>query len=188
MQQKKLIFNFFDNRNWKKLTDSRKRTKILSHHPIQTLLERKHKNYWNPFQIRIFLFLSFSVIWNWNDKYVYTLRSSLENHTRFQSKMGKVYTRFQTKRPKNPTWWGGRYPYGLCKEVIPRVLKYPPGKQRLTWARGCTINALLVNCVLEEVLLGENVEKKEKGYNHKTSSIVLPIVSAKKKFKRSNKF
>ena len=42
MKQKKLIFNFFDNRNWKKLTDSRKRAKILadnrkSHHPIQTL-------------------------------------------------------------------------------------------------------------------------------------------------------
>ena len=29
-------------------------------------------------------------------------RSSLENHTRFQTKMGKVYTCFQTK---NPTRW-----------------------------------------------------------------------------------
>ena len=34
--------NFFVNRNWKKLTDSRKRAKILadnrkSHHPIETL-------------------------------------------------------------------------------------------------------------------------------------------------------
>ena len=42
MKQKKLIFNFFVNRNWKKLTDSRKRAKILadnrkSHHPIETL-------------------------------------------------------------------------------------------------------------------------------------------------------
>ena len=46
MQQKKLIFNFFVNRNSKKLTDSRKRAKILadnrkSHHPIETLLEVK---------------------------------------------------------------------------------------------------------------------------------------------------
>ena len=37
-----LIFNFFVNRNWKKLTDSRKRAKILadnrkSHHSIETL-------------------------------------------------------------------------------------------------------------------------------------------------------
>ena len=43
LKQKKLIFNFFVNRNWKKLTDSRKRAKILadnrkSHHPIETLL------------------------------------------------------------------------------------------------------------------------------------------------------
>ena len=43
MKQKKLIFNFFVNRNWKKLPDSRKRAKILadnrkSHrHPIETL-------------------------------------------------------------------------------------------------------------------------------------------------------
>ena len=42
MKQKKLIFNFFVNRNWKKLTDSRKRAKILSdnrksQHPIETL-------------------------------------------------------------------------------------------------------------------------------------------------------
>ena len=36
--------------------------------------------------------LSFSVIWNWKDKYVHTLRSSLENHSRFQTKMGKVYS------------------------------------------------------------------------------------------------
>ena len=43
LKQKTLIFNFLVNRNWKKLTDSRKRAKILadnrkSHHPIETLL------------------------------------------------------------------------------------------------------------------------------------------------------
>ena len=42
LKQKKLIFYFFVNRNWKKLTDSRKRAKILAdnrknHHPIETL-------------------------------------------------------------------------------------------------------------------------------------------------------
>ena len=42
LKQKKLIFNFFVNRNWKQLTDSRKRAKILadnrkSHHPFETL-------------------------------------------------------------------------------------------------------------------------------------------------------
>ena len=44
LEQKKLIFNSFVNRNWKKLTDSRIRDKILannrkSHHPIETLGE-----------------------------------------------------------------------------------------------------------------------------------------------------
>ena len=33
--------------------------------------------------------------------------------------MSKVYTRFQTKRRKNPTLWGGTYLYGLYKEVPP---------------------------------------------------------------------
>ena len=42
LKQNKLIFNFFVNRNRKKLKDSRKRAKILadnrkSHHPIETL-------------------------------------------------------------------------------------------------------------------------------------------------------
>ena len=45
MKQKKLIFNFFVNRNWKKLADSRKRAKILadnrkSHQSIETLGQR----------------------------------------------------------------------------------------------------------------------------------------------------
>ena len=43
LKQKELIFNFFVNRYWKKLADSRKRAEILadnrkSHHPIETLL------------------------------------------------------------------------------------------------------------------------------------------------------
>ena len=44
LKQKKLIFNFFVNRNWKILTNSRKRAKILadnrkSNTPIETLLD-----------------------------------------------------------------------------------------------------------------------------------------------------
>ena len=43
LKQKKLIFNFFVNRNWKTITDSRKKAKILadnrkSHYPIETLI------------------------------------------------------------------------------------------------------------------------------------------------------
>ena len=53
-------------------------------------------------------------------------RSSLENHTRFQTKLGKVYTRFQTKTGQKPYPWGGTYIHGLYKGVPP-----PPGGIRL---------------------------------------------------------
>ena len=36
-------------------------------------------------------------------------RSSLVHHTQFQTKMGKIYTRFQTKATQNPTFWGSTY-------------------------------------------------------------------------------
>ena len=62
--------------------------------------------------------------------------------------------------------------------------RFPRGEQKLTWASGCAIHAVLVNFVPEEVSVRDGVGKREKGYNHKESSIVLPIVSAKKKFKR----
>ena len=44
LKQKKIIFNFVVNRNWKKLTDKRKRAKILadnrkSYHLIETLVK-----------------------------------------------------------------------------------------------------------------------------------------------------
>ena len=46
--------------------------------------------------------------------------SSLENHTRFQTKMGKIYTHFQTKMAPKP------YPlkrlYGSCEEVPPGLI------------------------------------------------------------------
>ena len=48
-------------------------------------------------------------------------RSSLENHTRFQTKMGKDDAK---KRCKIPTLWGGKYLYGLYKEVAPRELQF----------------------------------------------------------------
>ena len=47
-------------------------------------------------------------------KYVRTChRSSLENHTRFQAKMSKVYTRFQTKRAQNPR----QKPYPMGRHI-----------------------------------------------------------------------
>jgi len=38
-------------------------------------------------------------------------RSSLENNTRFQTKMGKVYSRFQTKKAQKPYPLGRDIPY-----------------------------------------------------------------------------
>ena len=48
LKQKKLIFDFFVNRNWKKLTGSGKRARILadnrkSYHPIETLISRNEQ-------------------------------------------------------------------------------------------------------------------------------------------------
>ena len=47
-----------------------------------------------------------------------TLIRSLENHTRFQTKMGKVYTCLQTKTVKKNTLLGGLL-YSLYKGVCP---------------------------------------------------------------------
>ena len=43
--------------------------------------------------------------------------SLLETHTLFQTKMGKIYTRFQTATAQNPTLSGGTYLYGLHNGV-----------------------------------------------------------------------
>ena len=48
--------------------------------------------------------------------------SSLENHTRFQTEMSKIYTRFQAKRRQKPTLWGGTYLYGSYKGVPPGLI------------------------------------------------------------------
>ena len=81
-------------------------------------LEPKQKNSSKPFGIRIFLFLSYSFGIETKNTLI-RYRSSLENHTRFQNKMGKVYTRFQTKEAQNHTIWGGTYLYGLYEGVPP---------------------------------------------------------------------
>ena len=90
------------------------------------------KKYSNSFWIRIFLFLSLLIL-NGNDKYVHTLRSFLENHTRFQAKWAKCIPVFRStwakcipvfrsKRRKNPTRWGRTYLDGLYNGVPPGSL------------------------------------------------------------------
>ena len=53
--------------------------------------------------------------------------SSLENHTRFHTKMGKVYTRFQTKKGSKTLVYplGGTYLYGIYKGVLAGPEKFP---------------------------------------------------------------
>ena len=82
-------------------------------------LERKQNNFANAFLIPIFLVLSCS----FGIKRINTLissRSSLENHTRFQAKMGIVYTRFQTKTAQKP------YPMGRQISLYEGVPPPPP--------------------------------------------------------------
>ena len=56
-------------------------------------------------------------------------RSSLENHTQFQTKMGKVYTRFQNKTAQKPYLMGRHLP------IIAYIREYPrtplPGSDSL---------------------------------------------------------
>ena len=84
-------------------------------------LEHKQKNSSNPFRIRIFLFLSYSFRIAMIRTFV-RFRSSLKSHTRFQTKMGKVYTRFQTKTAQKPYPMGSTYLYSYIREYPP-----PPG-------------------------------------------------------------
>ena len=81
-------------------------------------LERKQKNSLNPFRVRILLFLSYSFGIETMNTFIHSC-SSLKNHTRLQTKMGNVYTRFQTKTAqiKNPTRWARTYLYSLFKGV-----------------------------------------------------------------------
>ena len=50
--------------------------------------------------------LFFLFIWNWNDKYVYTLQQLVSSKTIPDSrpKMSRVYTRFRTERGNIPIW------------------------------------------------------------------------------------
>ena len=64
-------------------------------------LERKQKNSSKIFRIRIFLCRSYSFGTEMINMFIHSHRS-LESHTQFQTKMGKVYTRFQTRYSVGP--------------------------------------------------------------------------------------
>ena len=68
-------------------------------------LERKQTISPNAYPIRKFLLRSYSFGVETINKFIHP-RSSIENHTRFQIKMGKEYTRFQTRKDKKPYTFG----------------------------------------------------------------------------------
>ena len=68
------------------------------------------------------LFLSYSFGIETINTFIHS-RSSLENQTRFQTKMGKVCTPFQTKKDKKA------YPMG--RHIVAFVGEYPPDKIQL---------------------------------------------------------
>ena len=70
---------------------------------------KQTENSSNPFRICIFFFLSYSSGIEMIKTFIQS-HSSLRNHTRFQTKMGKVYTRFQTKTPQKPYPMGRHIP------------------------------------------------------------------------------
>ena len=104
-------------------------------------LERKQKNYSNPFRIRIFLFLSYSFGIETINTFIHS-RSSLENHTRFQTKMGKVYTRLQTKTAEKPFGAAHRY-----------IGEYPPGPDNTNSLLGCSLDVCHV-CPRKSIFSG----------------------------------
>ena len=57
--------------------------------------------------------LSFLLIWNGSDWFFIHSRSSLKNHTRFQTKMGEVYTSFRSKTAQKPYPMGRHIPIWL---------------------------------------------------------------------------
>ena len=76
-------------------------------------------------------------------------RSFPENHTRFQTKMGKSLPFFWPERPKIHTLWGSTNLYGLYKEVTPPPPPPPtlvlgePGRHKWSTVKRCTDTSLI---------------------------------------------
>ena len=88
---------------------------------MSSLLRLEHKqkkDYSNPFRIHIFLVLSHSFGIETINTFIHS-RSSLENQSRFQIKMGKTIPVFRPKRCKYRTRPGGTYLYSLYRGVPP---------------------------------------------------------------------
>ena len=80
----------------------------------------------NPFWIRIFLFFSYSFGIETINTFIYS-RSSLKNHTRFQTEMGKIHTLFSDQKGVKPLpFWATHIPIWLILGTTPA-----PSRDRL---------------------------------------------------------
>ena len=91
------------------------------------ILERKQKNSSKTFRIRIFLFFSYSSGIERINAFIHSWQP-LKNHTRFQTKMGKVFSRFQTKTAQKPYPMGRHIPTSTPGRFF---LPPKPGKSAL---------------------------------------------------------
>ena len=73
-------------------------------------LERQQKDFFLSYSLIIFIIETTNTLTQYS-------RSSLVNHTRFQTKISKVYTRLHIKTAPKYALWGGIYLYGLYKAV-----------------------------------------------------------------------
>ena len=84
---------------------------IITRSPSLLRLEQQQKNHW--FGIETI------------NTFIHS-RSSLENHTRFQTKMDEVYTRFQTQTVQKPGLFGAAHTvYDIYKGVPPPPPLHP---------------------------------------------------------------
>ena len=88
---------------------------------IITKIIAQTKNSSNPLRIRIFLFVSYAFGIETINTFIHS-RSSLKNHTRFQTKIGKVYTRFSDQNSAKTLSDGAAHTY------IAYIREYPPGE------------------------------------------------------------
>ena len=100
-------------------------------------LECKQKNYANPFQICIFLFLSL-LIWNWNDKYVHTLPQFPRKPYPIPDQNGPSVYPFQIKTVQKP------YPIGAAHTYMAYIREYPTAPSAPPPPQGLKYSAVLI--------------------------------------------
>ena len=81
------------------------------------------KNSLSPLHIRAFLFFSYSFGTEAINAFIHPVVSS-KTILRFQTKMGEVYTCFQTKKRAQKLH---RIPFGLAHTYMAYIREYPPG-------------------------------------------------------------